>query len=153
MAMTMEITIADRNELLRLAAASVEEVCGLLLGQATRIARVVPCRNVAADPAVRFEIDPATLIAAHRAARAGGPGVIGHYHSHPSGVARPSPRDAVDAAPDGSLWIIVAGAAVTAWRAVANGAVEGRFDPVALAVCGCADERDSPEHGIHTVSR
>jgi proteasome lid subunit RPN8/RPN11 len=78
----------------------------LLLGQGDRIARVVPCANVAAEPWHRFEIDPAALIAAHRAARGGGAAVIGHYHSHPTGLAEPSPRDAADAAPDGSIWLI-----------------------------------------------
>ncbi|MCL6305260.1 Mov34/MPN/PAD-1 family protein, partial [Streptococcus agalactiae] len=58
--------------------------------------------------------------------------VIGHYHSHPSGVAVPSPRDAADAMPDGMVWLIVGGREVRAWRAVAAGEVEGRFDPVAI---------------------
>lgn len=145
MAMMVEITIAQRNDLCAQAAASRDEVCGLLLGRGDTIDRLVPCRNVAADPAVRFEIDPTALIAAHRAARGGAPAVIGHYHSHPSGVARPSPRDAADAAPDGSIWLIVAGEEVTAWRAVGNGALHGRFDPLPLHLCGCADPGDSSE--------
>jgi proteasome lid subunit RPN8/RPN11 len=137
MAMMVRITIAQRNELLALAAAERDEVCGLLLGEGDGVTRLLPCRNVAADPAA--------LIAAHRAARGGGARIIGHYHSHPSGVARPSPRDAADAAPDGSIWLIVAGAAVTAWRAVADGAVHGRFDPLRLDVSGCAASGDSPQ--------
>ena len=64
--------------------------------------------------------------------RQGGPAVVGHYHSHPTGVARPSARDAADAAPDKSIWLIVAGKDVTAWRAVPDGSVEGRFTPLAL---------------------
>ena len=56
------------------------EVCGLLLGHGDCIHDVQPCRNIAADPASRFEIDPAQLLAAHRAARAGGPAIVGHYH-------------------------------------------------------------------------
>ena len=132
MGMTLTIAIADHDELCRRAAASRNEVCGLLLGNGLRVERLLACRNVAADPAVRFEIDPAALIGAHRAARNGGPAVIGHYHSHPSGDARPSPRDAADAAPDGSIWIVVAGDTVTAWRAVAAGAWHGRFDPLPI---------------------
>lgn len=118
------------------------EVCGLLLGNGDRIDDVQPCRNVAADPATRFEIDPAQLLAAHRAARAGGPSVIGHYHSHPSGVAVPSRQDASDAAPDGSLWLIAAGTTVTAWRAGVIGQLHDRFTPVALHV--------APRDGIRT---
>nr|WP_235532789.1 M67 family metallopeptidase [Sphingomonas sp. Leaf412] len=113
--------------MLRHASESADEVCGLLLGRGDRVMEVRACANVAADPARRFEIDPAALIAAHRAARGGGPRVIGHYHSHPSGDATPSPRDAADAVPDGSVWIVVAGDALTAWRATADGALHGRF--------------------------
>ncbi|SFP75110.1 Mov34/MPN/PAD-1 family protein [Sphingomonas rubra] len=110
----------------------VVEACGLLLGSGLRVDAVEPCRNVAADPARWFEIDPAALIAAHRRARAGEPAVIGCFHSHPGGRAEPSPRDAADAAPDGGIWIVVAGDHVTAWRAVAGGPLHGRFEPLHL---------------------
>lgn len=139
MGMALLIAITLRDDLVAAAAAApAREICGLLLGDAVRVEALAPCRNVADDPARRFEIDPAALIAAHRVARAGGPQVIGHYHSHPSGDAMPSSRDAADATPDGSVWIIVAGDRVTAWRAVDDGAVHGRFEPLALAVDGCA---------------
>jgi len=108
------------------------EVCGLLFGSADAITGMQPCRNVAADPARRFELDPAALLAAHRAARHAGPRIAGHYHSHPTGVATPSPRDAAAAMPDGTLWLIAGAREVRAWRAVSNGRVEGRFEPVEL---------------------
>lgn len=132
MAMELEISIADQGAILAAAAASTDEVCGLLLGQGTRVSRVQPCANVADAPARWFEIDPASLLAAHRAARQGGPAVIGHYHSHPSGAAEPSPRDAAAAVPDGAIWLIAAGGTLRAWRAVANGALHGRFDAMAI---------------------
>lgn len=122
--------VAETNAQLR------QEVCGLLLGSAGRIEIVVPCSNVATDPAVRFEIDPAALISAHRTARTGGPAVIGCYHSHPGGRAEPSPRDAADAAPDETVWLIAAGERVTAWRAIRNGSVHGRFVPLRLRPVG-----------------
>jgi len=100
----------------------------------TVVAAVTPCRNIANDPVIRFEIDPIALLAARRAARSGGPRVIGYYHSHPSGDAVPSPRDAMDAAPDGAIWMIVARGQATAWRAVQGGVLHGRFNPVALRV-------------------
>lgn len=132
--MTVTISSDTLDFLLKTAAASPDrEVCGLLLGQGDRIDRLVACANVAAEPWHRFEIDPAALIAAHRAARGGGAAVIGHYHSHPTGLAEPSPRDAADAAPDGNIWLIAGGGQVTAWRAVAAGERHGRFDPLALA--------------------
>lgn len=111
-----------------------DEICGLLLGADNVVEANEPCANVHPTPATHFELDPAALFRALRAARAGGPQVIGHYHSHPSGVAAPSPTDAAQAAPDGAYWLIAAGSDLTAWRAVRDGAVHGRFDPVSLAI-------------------
>jgi len=116
----MRVMIASLllDRIVALAAAAEDEVCGLLLGAAAgQIMAIAPAANVAADPARHFELDPAALIAAHRAARSGGPSVIGHYHSHPSGVAIPSATDAACTTPDGTLWLIVAGEAVRLWRA------------------------------------
>jgi len=104
------------------------EVCGLLFGTATRIGRAESCANVAADPARAFEIDPAALFAAHRAARQGGPRMIGCYHSHPSGAAVPSARDAEAAMGDGALWLILTATEARLWR---TGAV-GMFEEVSI---------------------
>lgn len=112
------------------AGAADDEICGLLLG--ADVAEARGCRNVHPHPAHHFEIDPAALLAAHRAARLGGPAVVGHYHSHPSGDASPSATDARAARPDGAIWLIVGGAALRAWIAVRDGTVHGRFDPVAI---------------------
>ena len=92
------------------------EACGLLLGRGTRIDKALPSANVAADPAIRFEIDPHALVAAHRAARAGGPQVLGYFHSHPTGSTAPSPCDRTLAAGDGRVWAIVAAGKVGWWR-------------------------------------
>lgn len=110
--------------------AAPAEACGLLLGTGTRIESVHPTANVAPDPATHFEIDPAALIAAHRAARQGtGPQVVGYFHSHPNGLARPSATDARDAARDGRVWIIVAGGAITCWSDGPDG-----FEPLSYCV-------------------
>jgi desampylase len=92
-----------------------DEACGLLLGLPA-IEQAVPTRNVAADPARRFEIDPAALIAAHRGERGGAARLAGYYHSHPSGSAEPSATDRASAAADGRVWAIVAGQEVRFWR-------------------------------------
>jgi desampylase len=91
------------------------EVCGLLLGTMEAVERVQRCANVASTPATRFEIDPAALIAAHKAERAGGAKLIGHYHSHPNGVCAPSATDAANADVEGQYWLIIAGAEVGLW--------------------------------------
>lgn len=124
--MDLTISRALLDEMRRAAAACPDvEICGLLLGRGGRVEALSPCANVASRPADSFEIDPAALIAAHRAARSGGPAVIGHYHSHPRGAATPSARDA-EAAEPGSRWIIIAGEEVRGWFA----AGAGRFDPM-----------------------
>ena len=102
------------------------EACGLLFG-ADGVERASVVANVSNDPTRRFEIDPGALIAALRAERGGGERVIGYWHSHPSGDSTPSTTDAAMAAADGKLWVIVAGDAVTAWRAGARG-LHGRFE-------------------------
>ncbi len=107
------------------------EVCGLLFGTAGRIEAAEECANVAANPARTFEIDPTALFAAHRRARSGGLAVIGHYHSHPSGLPVPSPRDAAQAMGDGAVWVILGDAAARAWRSVEVGAfVEEKIDRI-----------------------
>ena len=96
------------------------EVCGLLFGEGTAILRAEPAANVHPDPAGHFEVDPGALIAAHKAARAGGPRLIGHYHSHPSGSATASREDAAAAEP-GQLCLIVAGGSWRLYRGVPEG--------------------------------
>ena len=112
------------------------ERCGLLLGDSSRIAEVRFAANIAPDPRGHFELDPAALLEAHRASRQGGPKVIGHYHSHPSGQPCPSPTDAASAHPDGSLWLIVGGRQAALWRAIADGPVQGRFQAELMDIEG-----------------
>lgn len=102
------------------AAAPAQEVCGLLFGSSEAIEGAVSTANMAADRHRTFEVDPAALFAALKAQRAGGPCVIGHYHSHPSGCAEPSASDAAAAEP-GRLWLIVAGTTARLWLAAGGG--------------------------------
>jgi proteasome lid subunit RPN8/RPN11 len=97
------------------------EVCGLLFGSSDRIETTEAVANIAEDPTRHFEIDPAALFRAIRAERAGGPKLLGYYHSHPAGRAEPSATDQEMSARDGKIWLIVAGGEVTAWRAGADG--------------------------------
>ncbi|MFM5922929.1 MAG: M67 family metallopeptidase [Novosphingobium sp.] len=105
------------------------ECCGLLLGWGRRIERAAPARNVHPDPARHFEIDPVALIAAHKAARSGGPQVLGYYHSHPNGRAAPSQEDLLSRSGDGRFWAIIASGDVLWWRDEAMG-----FEPLSSRV-------------------
>ncbi len=98
------------------AAGHPHEVCGLLLGEGARIIAARVARNVHPTPATHFDIDPQALIDAHRAARAGGPQVLGYFHSHPTGDPVPSMTDRVSASGDGRIWAIIAGHDVRFWR-------------------------------------
>lgn len=135
--MGMEIVIARTamDQILAHAAAyEDEEVCGVLIGREDRIdeARAMP--NVAPDRQRRFDIDPASLLAAHRTARESGQRVIGHYHSHPNGAATPSLRDAAMAFEEGALWLIAAAGRLAAYAAERQGVIAGRFNPVTLRI-------------------
>ncbi|WHO40797.1 M67 family metallopeptidase [Sphingobium sp. AP49] len=119
--MKVEISRGLLEQIMDFAAAEPGEVCGLLLGEAGLIEAVLPAANVAPDPTRHFELDPVSLLRAHRAARQGGPAILGHYHSHPSGVAVPSATDAACAAPDGTLWLIIATGQARLWVAKPGG--------------------------------
>jgi len=110
-----------------------EEVCGLLFGSMAAIERAVRARNVAPDPRRAFEIDPVPLLAAHRAQRFGGPKIIGHYHSHPSGDALPSVHDAANAIPD-AIWLIIGSGGAAAFMSRQGGQIHGRFDALELVI-------------------
>ena len=101
------------------------EVCGLLFGLRDDIVTDIrACTNVAGNPADAFEVDPTSLIAAHKAERAGGPILIGCYHSHPNGAEKPSIRDAESGWGTNFLWLIVASEQLTAWRSTRSGMFE-----------------------------
>lgn len=75
-----------KAEIIALARATTEEVCGFIcFNQSGPL--VFPCRNVAANPAEEFAIDPQDHI---RAMSAGT--LLGIYHSHPA-AASFSPED------------------------------------------------------------
>lgn len=137
--MAVHISRAVLAEILgRADAAPDVEVCGLLLGEllagGARIRAARAADNMAHEPARRFELDPALLIAAHREARSGGNQVLGHYHSHPGGAVEPSACDAEMATPDGALWLICApGGDYALWRA-GEGGLHGRFAAVECVV-------------------
>lgn len=74
------------------------ECCGVLLGRVENGVKVVtetrPIDNTHEDGHERrFRISPEILFKLDREERAGGPKVLGFYHSHPDHPARPSQYD------------------------------------------------------------
>ena len=102
-------------------AAHPRECCGIMLGTGGRVDALAPAPNVHPAPERHFEIDPQALIDAHRAAREGGPEVVGYYHSHPVGEAVPSSTDRAMASGDGRIWAIIAGEDLKFWRDAPEG--------------------------------
>jgi proteasome lid subunit RPN8/RPN11 len=94
------------------------ECCGLVVGvldlDRAQITALHPARNLSDDPD-RFDIDPTDHIVAQKSARATGHAVIGCYHSHPDGQARPSATDMAGAGQDNFLWLIAAGEELAAF--------------------------------------
>ncbi|MEM7780080.1 MAG: M67 family metallopeptidase [Pseudomonadota bacterium] len=117
--------------------AQPHEACGILLGKGNRITAFTPTANVHLTPETHFEIDPQALIDAHRAEREGGLQVLGYFHSHPNGTARPSETDARMATGDGRIWAVGGCATkdgleepkVTLWRDLGDG-----FEPLSYTV-------------------
>ncbi len=117
-------------------AAAPQEICGLLFGSDGRVSSYRAAQNVADDPIRHFEIDPSALISAEREGRGGGEPILGYYHSHPADTVDPSRTDAICAAPDGRVWLIVNGQDAAAWRAADRGEIYGRFDAIRLDCSG-----------------
>ena len=88
------------------------EACGLLLGQRQSgtivVSEAVASTNVAEDPAHRFAIDPGLRLRLQKAAREESEQVVGHYHSHPDGPARPSDTDRAGIYEADLVWLIAA---------------------------------------------
>lgn len=90
-----------------------EECCGVLVGRllpgdkGILVERVLPVDNARRDSrGNRYLIDPETVLAAEKEARAAKLEVVGYYHSHPDHPARPSAFDREHAWP-GLSYVIV----------------------------------------------
>ncbi|MBN1966212.1 MAG: M67 family metallopeptidase [Anaerolineae bacterium] len=119
------------------AAGDPEEVCGVLGGAGRQAFVIRALRNVAAQPHVRYAVDPGEQIAAMLEFEARGWELVGIYHSHPRGPAHPSETDITESyypgvvyfivslvdsvAPQITAWLIETGRALpVAWRSVAD---------------------------------
>jgi proteasome lid subunit RPN8/RPN11 len=106
------------------------ECCGLLLGAGRRIQYAVPMRNVARRPRTSYRIAPGDHLQLRRWLRQFGPtlGIVGAYHSHPGGPARPSPRDLAEAHYPDWIWLIVGANGVGVFAIKAGRATRRRVD-------------------------
>jgi proteasome lid subunit RPN8/RPN11 len=108
----LKITPSDYDSLRRHGEETYpHECCGVLLGQADGVARVVTsvarCRNTRSDsPQNRYNIDPKELIRIQREGRDRGEDIVGFYHSHPDHPPRWSATDFAEAHWFGCSYVI-----------------------------------------------
>jgi proteasome lid subunit RPN8/RPN11 len=94
----LEIGSGILDDILAAAAAGYpREACGILLGRLNEEKRIVegyrPTPNRWPDRGDRYLIDPEALRRALEAEEAGGPRVLGFFHSHPDAPPVPSETD------------------------------------------------------------
>ncbi|WP_169569922.1 M67 family metallopeptidase [Sneathiella limimaris] len=118
-----------------------EEACALIIGarvdDAIKVTDVVIAENVAANKERFFEVDPATRIRLEKQYRGQSCGVIGVFHSHPNGEARPSATDEKMVIERELFWLV---ASITQsgdfqLKGYIPGSTEG-FEPVNLVIEG-----------------
>ena len=90
-------------------AESPRECCGLLVGAGRCVDFAIPLSNTDSRPRTGFRVDPAEHIAVRRILRRVAPAraIVGVYHSHPRGSARPSVRDIAESHYPEWLYVIV----------------------------------------------
>lgn len=105
--MLIEASILRR--LAEQAAASSDEVCGVLLGRGEppSVELLIDGRNLDPAPHERYLLDAATLLRADALARSSGLVIAGFFHSHPRGPSVPSLADRHAMWP-GSVYLIAA---------------------------------------------
>jgi proteasome lid subunit RPN8/RPN11 len=89
------------------------ECCGLIEGTDSdggwRALVIHESPNIAEDPRRRFLIDPQAQFDLMRRLRGATTRVIGCFHSHPDGEAKPSPADRAEAYETDFLYLIAGG--------------------------------------------
>ena len=89
------------------------ECCGLIEGadapDGFRALAIHDAKNIAEDPRRRFLIDPQTQFDLMRRLRGADTRIIGCFHSHPSGEAKPSAADRAEAYETDFLYLIAGG--------------------------------------------
>jgi proteasome lid subunit RPN8/RPN11 len=144
----------DRGAYERIVSAAIacfpEECCGVLVGTAragaAHVKHAIRARNVAPRRlrGRSFEVDPAVLFTVQRALRdrrgkRPREVVLGYFHSHPLGIARPSRADLAGAHEPGLITLIAVpsrprtAVAMRAWLRLGNGDAR-RFRPVRLRI-------------------
>lgn len=120
------------------------ECCGLIegvrRGETIEALKLHPTRNLAHE-ADRFEIDPMEQFRLLKDLRGTGRDIVGCYHSHPNGVATPSPHDLASAAEEHFVWLIAGIGRDDVTTVAAFAFVAGRLEAIEIAPAGKTSSR------------
>lgn len=137
--MSVELTERQIDQLKQEAEkAFPDECCGLLIGRGSEpveVTDVITADNLS-ESSDRFLIDPQVQFDWMRKLRGTERRIVGHYHSHPNGLAKPSKYDEAMALDRNQVWIIVptkAGSAGEPKSFFSLGAGQG-FEPLSLKI-------------------
>lgn len=83
------------------------ETCGLLGARDGEASRYYPVKNIAADPATRFEMDPRQQIDVIKSMRENGQQLLAIVHSHPHSPPVPSVADMRELGYPDAFYLIV----------------------------------------------
>ena len=83
------------------------ETCGLLSARDGDVSAYYPVKNIAADPASRFEMEPQHQIAAMKSMRENNEQLFAVVHSHPHSPAAPSAADVAEYGYPDAYYLIV----------------------------------------------
>jgi proteasome lid subunit RPN8/RPN11 len=83
------------------------ETCGLISKSGHDPARYYAVKNIAAEPSIRFQMDPAEQIAAMKHMREHGEQLLAIVHSHPASPPVPSAVDIAEIGYPDAYYIIV----------------------------------------------
>lgn len=87
------------------------EACGLLIGWRESdgliiVDEAIAVANVSPVPERQFLIDPVLHLKIQRQLRGTARAIVGCYHAHPNGPAKPSCEDVMGAGEAGEIWLI-----------------------------------------------
>lgn len=147
--MYLWLTHAQSQALLRHAhEARPNEACGLISGRQGQAQQVVPIHNVAPQPQIQYQLDPAEQIRAMSAFQQAGLELTAIYHSHPNGEPIPSQTDIREANYPDSIYLII-GFTRGETRLAAWHIHGGRVDSVPIHIGPTAPEY-TPQTMTHT---
>lgn len=124
------------NQLLHAAQISPDqEVCGLIGATDNIATSCYPIKNIATQPAIRFQLDEKQHISAISTMRDKGENLFAIYHSHPTAPAKPSATDIKLASYPDTLYLIISLNTKGILEIRGFSIIEQSVEEIALSLC------------------